>query len=349
MNSSRRTLAFALVLGSLGALCPTSAIIAQNNIIPDDTLGAESSQVNGLDATTDLIEGGALRDTTLFHSFQELNVAEGLAVYFNNPTNVDNIFSRVTGVNSSNILGTLGVRGAANLFLINPNGILFGPEADLDIQGSFLATTASTINRNGNNIFPPSSQDDSPLLVSVPMGLQYGPSSSTATIDNSGLLSAGQDLTFIAGQINSSGLLLANNNIRLSANNIDLSNSIDSSAPSDEGTAFDLLESGVASGRAGNDGTIEISATNLSVKDGAQLLTQSGGGDIVLDIVETARFDGVGRSSDILSGAFSELPSGETGTAGNISVNAATVEVLNGAQLASISAGTGDSGNVLIN
>jgi filamentous hemagglutinin family protein len=118
-------------------------VLAQ--ITPDTTLGAESSVVTpdaivGGDPA-DLIEGGALRGSNVFHSFIDFNVAESQRVYFANPNGINNIVSRVTGGNVSNIFGTLGVDGAANLFLLNPNGILFGPNAQLDVAGSFSAST----------------------------------------------------------------------------------------------------------------------------------------------------------------------------------------------------------------
>src|ERR671933_2823285 len=114
-------------------------------IILDNTLGPESSRsvpdtINNL--PSDRIEGGATRGSSLFHSLREFNIGEGRAAYFENPSGITNIFSRVTGGNQSNILGTLGVLGNANLFLINPKGIVFGPNARLDVRGSFLATTA---------------------------------------------------------------------------------------------------------------------------------------------------------------------------------------------------------------
>ena len=130
------------------ALTANQALAQQsNNIIPDNTLGGENSrlnsnvEINGINA--DRIDGGARRNSNLFHSFQEFNINNTQAVYFANPDGIENILTRVTGGNQSNIFGTLGVDGAANLFLINPNGIVFGESASLDLQGSFLGTTAS--------------------------------------------------------------------------------------------------------------------------------------------------------------------------------------------------------------
>lgn len=103
-------------------------MLANAQLIPDGTLSEEPSRVapQGL---RDLIEGGAIRDTTLFHSFREFNVNDAQQVYFANPDGIVNILTRVTGNNISRILGTLGVLGSANLFLINPNGIIFGSKS----------------------------------------------------------------------------------------------------------------------------------------------------------------------------------------------------------------------------
>ncbi|AFY40202.1 filamentous hemagglutinin family outer membrane protein [[Leptolyngbya] sp. PCC 7376] len=118
-------------------------------ITPDTTLGADASFVTPdvlLDSqTVDLIQGGVVKDNNLLHSFIKFNVAAGKNVYFENPVATQAIFSRVTGDNASEIFGTLGVNGNANLFLFNPNGIIFGVDANLDISGSFLATTATEI------------------------------------------------------------------------------------------------------------------------------------------------------------------------------------------------------------
>ena len=199
---------YALSLLGIGSALPAVA-----QITPDETLGAERSRVTrnvgvrGQDA--DRIDGGAGRGANLFHSFSEFNVNEGQRVYFANPTGVENILSRVTGRDVSDIMGTLGVDGGANLFLLNPNGIIFGPNARLDVSGSFTASTAnSLIFPDGGQFSATNPQDSSLLSVTVPLGVQYGPSP-TGAVTNAGLLSVGQNLTLSSGSVTSTGQLAA--------------------------------------------------------------------------------------------------------------------------------------------
>ncbi|HEY9652436.1 MAG TPA: filamentous hemagglutinin N-terminal domain-containing protein, partial [Coleofasciculaceae cyanobacterium] len=196
-----------------------NATLAQ--ITPDSTLGSERSvvtpnaNVKGLPA--ELIEGGALRDANLFHSFLEFNVGDGQRVYFANPAGIENILTRVTGINRSNILGTLGVDGRANLFLLNPNGIIFGTNAQLDIEGSFVASTANSLKFNDGSEFSATNPGTSSLLtISVPLGLQYG-TNQAGTITNFGNLAVGKNLTLAAGNLDLQGQLYAGENLTLSA------------------------------------------------------------------------------------------------------------------------------------
>jgi filamentous hemagglutinin family protein len=146
-------------------------------ITPDGTLGPESSRtvpdtINNL--PSDRITGGAIRGVNLFHSLREFNIREGRGAYFENPSGIANIFTRVTGGNPSNILGTLGVLGNGNLFLINPKGILFGPNARLDLRGSFIGSTADSIVFNNGFEFSSTNPQTSPLLtVNIPVGLRF--------------------------------------------------------------------------------------------------------------------------------------------------------------------------------
>ena len=195
---------------------------ASAQIIPDATLGAERSIVapnaNVRTLPAELIEGGALRGTNLFHSFQEFNVGNGQRVYFANPAGIENILSRVTGNNISKILGTLGVNGGANLFLINPNGIIFGQNAQLDIAGSFVASTANSLVLGNGLEFSATNPESPPLLtIRVTPGLQYGTSQPGATIANAGHLAVGKDLTLAAGNLDLEGQLSAGGDLTLFA------------------------------------------------------------------------------------------------------------------------------------
>ncbi|HEY9850739.1 MAG TPA: filamentous hemagglutinin N-terminal domain-containing protein [Leptolyngbyaceae cyanobacterium] len=189
---------------------------AYPQIIPDNSLGAEGSFVTP-SRGRELIEGGAIRDNSLFHSFREFNVNNGQQVYFVNPSGIDNIFSRVTGSNLSRIFGTLGVNGRASLFLINPNGIIFGANARLDIKGLFTATTADSVVFN-NYQFSASNPLAPPILkINITPGLQYGEIHPAGEINNQGILAVGQDLNLIGGKLNLEGQLYAGNNIVLLA------------------------------------------------------------------------------------------------------------------------------------
>ncbi|MFP4008789.1 MAG: filamentous hemagglutinin N-terminal domain-containing protein, partial [Spirulinaceae cyanobacterium] len=140
-------------------------------LIPDNTLGSENSVVMPVDGLNDIIEGGATRDINLFHSFREFNVGEGRSVYFHNPLGVENILTRVTGNQSSAIMGRLGVMGDANLFLMNPNGIIFGENASLDVRGSFVGTTADSIQLGDDAFFSARDINNSQLLAIQPGAL----------------------------------------------------------------------------------------------------------------------------------------------------------------------------------
>ncbi|WAN69082.1 filamentous hemagglutinin N-terminal domain-containing protein [Moorena producens JHB] len=195
--------------------------LAQIN--PDQTLGNESSVVTP-NATIrgepgDLIEGGAARGSNLFHSFQDFNVGQLQRVYFANPAGIENILSRVTGSNISNILGTLGVDGAANLFLLNPNGIVFGHNARLDVAGSFVASTANSLVFNNGTQFSATNPEAPPLLsINITPGLQYGLNHpKPSKITNAGYLVVGQDLTLAAGQLDLQGQLIAGGDLTLHA------------------------------------------------------------------------------------------------------------------------------------
>jgi filamentous hemagglutinin family protein len=194
---------------------------ASAQILPDTTLGVEQSQVNPnaviRNQPGSLIEGGALRGQNIFHSFSDFNVAAGSRVFFANPIGVDNILSRVTGGQPSNIFGTLGVVGNANLFLMNPRGILFGPGARLDIAGSFTATTADKLVLGSGVVFDAIDPQIPNLLnIAVRPGLQYG-TNYRGPIVSSASLTVGGSLELAAQNLTLQGQLQAGKDLKLQA------------------------------------------------------------------------------------------------------------------------------------
>lgn len=154
-------------------------LVAQ--ITPDSTLGDESSSVLiQEDGNNIRVRGGAERGPNLFHSFGEFNVNLGQEVRFENSTGADNIFSRVTGQSISNIDGLMGIVGAngqvarGNLFFLNPNGIIFGPEAKLELDGILTVSIDEAFAFTDGSEFGTETIANDPLLsTSVPLGVQF--------------------------------------------------------------------------------------------------------------------------------------------------------------------------------
>ncbi|WP_310488128.1 filamentous hemagglutinin N-terminal domain-containing protein [Chamaesiphon sp. VAR_69_metabat_338] len=110
--------------------------------VADPSLGTTvSGSNNNLNIT-----GGLTKGQTTFHSFTDFSVPTNGQVNFVNPVNTRDIITRVTGSSFSDINGILNTNGA-NFFLINPNGITFGPGAQLlNVGKAFASSTANGIN-----------------------------------------------------------------------------------------------------------------------------------------------------------------------------------------------------------
>ena len=197
-------------IASCGLSLSSSSATAQ--VVPDQTLGTESSQVvNGIapdGIAAELIQSGARRGENLFHSFEQFSIGDGQRVYFGSVDGVERIISRVTGNLPSEIFGTLDSSSAADLFLINPQGIVFGPNARLNVGGSFVASTADELEFADVGGFSARNPEaPSSLLTIRPSALAFGqisPGTITAqsTADDRGLqVPDGESLVLLGGNV----------------------------------------------------------------------------------------------------------------------------------------------------
>ncbi|MEH2359589.1 two-partner secretion domain-containing protein [Nostoc sp.] len=346
-------------------------------LTPDNTLGKERSQVIPINTNNDRIEGGAARGTNLFHSFQDFNVGVGRGVYFTNPQGITNIFSRVTGSNSSNIFGKLGVLGDANLFLLNPNGILFGKNASLDVQGSFLGTTANGVQFGNQGVFSATNPQAPPLLTINPSALFFNQINQNASIQNNSIAPAGKDpggvdvfglrvpdgksLLLVGGNVSMDGGWAIANGGRIELGGLVETGSIGIQSNGDNFSLsfpdgvqrgdISLTNKAIVGVIAGSGGSITANARNLEILAGSQFFAGIGSGlgtvntqagDITVDA--TGKIKLAGANSLI----FNSVQSQAVGNAGNITIKTGSLEVTDGAQIVSSTFGKGDSGNISI-
>ncbi|MDY6902540.1 MAG: filamentous hemagglutinin N-terminal domain-containing protein, partial [Cyanobacteriota bacterium] len=172
-------------LGILAVSFLQAPVYAQ--VIKDGTLPTRVKSIDNLNFTIDSINNTNRVGNNLFHSFKEFSIPTGGSAIFNNSTDVVNIINRVTGGNISNIDGLIKANGNANLFLINPAGIVFGKDARLDIGGSFFGSTAESIKFSDDIEFSAIDITKPPLLsINVPLGLQMGSNSGGIEVQGEG-------------------------------------------------------------------------------------------------------------------------------------------------------------------
>jgi filamentous hemagglutinin family protein len=186
---------------------PVYCVYAQ--ITLDGTLGPASS-LSGPDYEIGA-ELGKQAGSNLFHSFGLFNVNAGESASFTGPDTVSSIVARVTGGNPSLIDGPLRSEiPGANLFLLNPRGLMFGPKSSIDISGSFHASTADYLRLGSDGRFDAVYPENS-ILTSAPPSAFGFIGNEPGDIGVEGLLegAAGQILSLTGGNVAITGGMLA--------------------------------------------------------------------------------------------------------------------------------------------
>jgi filamentous hemagglutinin family protein len=339
------------ILSYLGFSTP---VIAQ--VIPDSSLA--TSVTVSPDFT---IDGGTRSGNNLFHSFSQFSVPTGGSAIFNNAPDISNIFSRVIGTSLSNIDGLIKANGNANLFLLNPNGITFGPNAKLTLNGSFIASTATTLKFADGNEFSPT-MPASLLTMSTPIGLQMGqnPGSiinkSTAftvkpqktlaliggeiTIDKA-KLTAPQGQIAIASIATGSIDLVANPagwqiaaNPTTTFSNINITNATALNADGPGGGAIDIQGRQIII-----NGQSNITASTTGTIAGA---------GITLSGSETITIAGSNPNAGIVTNISTDVKAGASGKGGDITLITPFLTVRDGARVRTRVLGSGTGGNVTV-
>jgi filamentous hemagglutinin family protein len=358
------------VLWGLGCVQSTTA-----QVVPDNTLPAgERSQVSG--NPNFQIDGGARRGGNLFHSLSQFSVPTGGTAFFNNAADVQNILTRVTGGSISNIDGLIRANGTANLFLLNPNGIIFGKDASLNIGGSFVATTANAIGFGNLGFFSASNPEaPSALLTINPSALLFNqiaaapiqnsstaPAGSTLTgADASGLrVRDGRSLLLVGGNISMDGGRLnafggrvelggfsgaGTVGLNVDGNNLSLSfpNSVErSNIFLSNGAQVNVI--------AGNGGSIAINARNLEMTEESRLYAgidsglgsnNSKAGNISVNATGAINLD---NRSEIANRVQPQA----NGQGGDVKISARTLHLEGGAQVLTETSGAGKAGSLSV-
>ncbi|MBN4005701.1 MAG: filamentous hemagglutinin N-terminal domain-containing protein [Nostoc sp. LPT] len=348
-----------LVIASVFIASLQERVFAQ--ITPDATLPTNSSVTR--DGNIFNITGGTKAGSNLFHSFSEFSVPLGGTAYFNininNTVDIKNIISRVTGGSVSNIDGLIRANAPANLFLINPKGIIFGQRARLDVKGSFVATTANAIAFGDKVIFSATNPTTSPLLTINPSAFLFNQiptapiqnnSANLRVKDNLSLLLVGGDINMNGGSLKASGGrvelggLAQEGIVGLNVNDHNLSlnfppDLLRASLSLTKGAEVDVASDG--------GGSIAVNAQNIDISEGSSLraginplatAVNAKAGDITLSAKETVTV----KDSSIYNAVFG------LGDGGSLRVDAGKLIIQDGI-VATATTSSGSAGDLVVN
>jgi len=370
--------------------CLTLALAAGQagaQISTDATLGREPQELQGPNYAigSDL---GRIRGQNLFHSFERFSLDTDESATFSGPDAIRNVISRVTGGERSEIDGTIASTiDGADFYFINPAGVLFGPNASLDVPGSVHVATANELRFADGAAFSASEPAASTLTVASPEAfgfLDRGAGSITLDRTQELLVAPDRSLSLVGGDVVIDRGLIAlrdltrNGNVTLVAlsrpGSVAVADGSTSAAPQGE---ISITDGAIDVSSEAGGGVVRIRAGAL-VLDGfdAGVIADNLGGepgiataliDIEADRVEldgaavgsVALGAGDGGEVEVRAGELTVLNDGllitgtdGAGNAGDLTISAREFAVLNGATVGSDTglsgSGTGDAGDVTV-
>jgi filamentous hemagglutinin family protein len=352
---------------------------AMAQVTPDGTLPTSVEQLREIMK----INGGERAGNNLFHSFEEFSIPEGMEAVFENATDIENIFTRITGADASTINGILRTQGGANFFLVNPNGIIFGENAQLDVGGSFVATTANSIQFEGGTEFAANNSTSEPIItIDRPIGLNFGGNNGAITVNGTGNqinsessvgpiefdqrpsgLSVPSNQTFALvgnGVTLNGGVISARDNGQIYLNSINsgLVNINQAKAgftlTSDNVTEYqniNLNQQSLVDASGDLVGNVFITGKNINILDRSFVLSQNQGnlstGSLNIQASKLLTVLGGSPGSDVRSGIRSE--NFDTGKGADINISANQISLQKGARIRSNSFSEALGGNIDIN
>ncbi|GAX42820.1 hemagglutination activity domain protein [Tolypothrix sp. NIES-4075] len=376
MTKSCKYLRRAVILAASGTIATATSVLAQSITI-DGTLSPAQTLTGPVYTIPQ--SAGQTVGSNLFQSFGKFNLNMGEIANFESAGNIRNILSRVTGGGASMIDGLISTNSAnVNLFLINPSGIVFGPNASLNVGGSFVASTANALQFGNLGFFSATDKNiPSPLLTINPSALLFNQINQNAAIQNNSVAPAGIDpagLNAFGLRVpDGKSLLLVGGNVSMDGGQLNAyGGRVELGGLTQAGTVFlgvdgdnlslifpdNVGRSEVSlTNQAGIDvegaggGNIAVNARNLEILEGSFLSAGIGqglgtpetvAGDITLNATGEIKVAGTQR------GVRNLVRLGSKGNGGNITIDSGSLLLQDGAQLVDSTFGQGNAGNVTV-